>query len=72
MDDRIPGEKPIDIEMAFGDPEAIDKAKANTKLYPYCTKQNIHCPWIENCIKNGQGQCPIEIDGVNILGSPKE
>jgi len=53
--------KPIPTEIAFGDPEAHEKAALNMSVYPYCTKQDLHCPHIELCGRPGW-ICPIEAD----------
>ena len=57
-----PGKRPLDIEMAFGDPEALEKAVENISAYPYCIRKDVHCPWIERCGSDLMWQCPIDID----------
>lgn len=40
-----PGEKPINMEIAHGDPKAVEKADAALAAMEFCKKENIRCPW---------------------------
>lgn len=42
-----PGSKPISIEMALGDPKAVEKADAALASLEFCKTENIKCPWLE-------------------------
>ncbi len=44
-----PGDRPLDIEMAFGEPDAMEKAAARMKLHDWCDKEKMHCPWLNRC-----------------------
>jgi len=57
-----PGERPLDIEMAFGDPDAMKKAAAVMALHENCRKKGMHCPWVEICRMDPSFICPIDID----------
>lgn len=50
--------KPISIETAFGDPEAVDKAAANMQQHEFCRLTGLHCPWFERCSTDPDWQCP--------------
>ncbi len=57
-----PGERPLDIEMAFGDPDAMEKAAAVMALHENCREKGMHCPWVEYCRMDPSFICPIELD----------
>ncbi len=56
-----PGEKPITIEIAHGDPKAVEKADAALAAMEFCKAENIPCPWMEKgrCTRT---RCPAADD----------
>lgn len=57
--DMRPGEKPLDIEKAFGEPDALEKAAARMALHDWCEKEKMHCPWLSQCQNNPNWLCPL-------------
>jgi len=53
---------PLDIEMAFGDPAAMEKAAAVMALHENCPDKRMHCPWHSICKSDPTFLCPIDLD----------
>jgi len=63
-----PGAEPIDAEIAFGDPDAAKKARANMDIYPYCIARDVHCPWSVRCHEDPGWICPLDAEERNCHG----